>query len=48
MMLWAAASWCYFGFLWAGEAVASSNSGFNPSWHHSVADVSVDDHACPT
>ena len=46
-MLRAAAALCFFGFLRAGEVVAPSDSGFDPSWHLGVADVSVDDHAHP-
>ena len=38
----------FFGFLRVGEVVAPSGSGFDPSWHLTVADVSIDDHACPT
>ena len=48
VMLWAAASLCFFGFLRVGEIVVPSDSGFDPSWHLGVADVSVDNHACPT
>ena len=48
MMLWATALLCFFEFLWVGEVVVLLDSGFDPSWHLSVVDVSVDNHTCPT
>ena len=47
-MLWAAAIMCFFGFLRAGEIVAPPSSGFDPSIHLSVGDVSVDSHSAPS
>lgn len=48
LMLWAAASMCFFGFLRVGEVIVPSGLAFDPSVHLSVADVSVDSHTTPT
>ena len=36
MMLWAAATMCFFGFLRVGEVVVPSDSAFDPTVHLSV------------
>ena len=41
LMLWAAASMCFFGFLRMGEVIIPSGVAFDPSVHLSVADVSM-------
>ena len=48
MMLWAAATMCFFGFLRVGEVMVPSNLAFDPSMHLLVADISVDSHSGPT
>ena len=48
LMLWAAASMCFFGFLRMGEVIVPSGVAFDPSVHLSVEDVSVESHASPT
>jgi len=48
LMLWAAATTCFFGFLRAGEVVVPSDSAFDPSIHLSCRDISVDSHSTPT
>ena len=48
LMLWAAATMCFFGFLRAGEVVVSSDSAFDPSIHLTVKDISVDSHSSPS
>ena len=40
-MLWAAATFCFFGFLWTQEAMAPSDSGFEARYHLSYGDVLV-------
>ena len=40
-MLWAAATLCFFGFLWTGEAVAPPDSGFDARYHLSYGDMCV-------
>ena len=47
-MLWAAATMCFFGFIRAGEIVASPGSGFDPSIHLYIGDISVDSSSTPT
>ena len=47
-MLWAAVTMCFFGFLRVGEIVAPPGSGFDPSIHLSVGDVSVYSHSIPS
>ncbi len=42
VMLWAAATVCFFGFLRAGEAVAPSDTGYDSRFHLSFGDVRVD------
>jgi len=48
LMLWAAATTCFFGFLRAGEVIVPSDSAFDPSIHLSYRDISVDNHPAPT
>ena len=45
LMLWAAASMCFFSFLRVGEVVVPSDSAFDPSIHLTAKDVSVDSHS---
>ena len=40
-MLWAAATLCFFAFLRTGEAVAPSDTGFDPRYHLAYGDVRV-------
>ena len=42
IMLWAAMSLCFYGFLWAGEAVIPADDEFDSSQHLSYVDVAVD------
>jgi len=46
-MLWSVATLCFFGFLRAGEAVAPSDSGFDPAVDLTYADVRTDSHTQP-
>jgi len=39
VMLWAASTLCFFAFLRMGEAVAPSDSGFDPRYHLAYGDV---------
>ena len=48
VMLWAAATMCFFGFLRAGEVVAPNDAGFNRSIHLTYSDVKVDSHTAPS
>ena len=41
-MLWAAASLCFFGFLWAGEICVPSDNSYDEGAHLNFNDVSVD------
>ena len=47
-MLWAAVTMCFCGFLRSGEAVVPSQSGYDPSCHHSYGDVRVDNTQAPS
>ncbi len=47
VMLWAAASVCFFGFLRSGEITVQSDSSFDPKCHLTFGDVSVDDIVAP-
>ncbi len=42
VMLWAAASLCFFGFLRSGESTVPSDSAFDEATHLTFKDVSVD------
>ena len=48
VMLWAAATTGFFGFLRAGEFTVPSSSAYDPQVHLSLADVSVDSHSSPS
>jgi len=48
LMLWAATTTCFFGFLRAGEVVVPSDSVFDHNIHLSYRDISVDSHSAPT
>ena len=42
IMLWAASTFCFFGFLHSGEITLTSTSNYDPSAHLSYDDISVD------
>lgn len=46
VMLWAAATLCFFGFLRSGEVVVPSDGGYDPAVHLSFGDVKAD-HSTP-
>ncbi len=48
LMLWAAATSCFFGFFRAGKITVPSDSSFDGTVHLSFADVAVDDLAKPS
>lgn len=48
LMLWAAMTTCFFGFLRAGEACCPTASTFDPSWHLCITDIALDSHVAPT
>ena len=43
LLLWAAATTCYFGFFRAGELTVPSALAFNPAFHLSWGDVAISD-----
>ena len=47
LMLWAAATTCFFGFFRSGEITVPSLASFNPAVHLAWGDVSVDDPGNP-
>lgn len=47
IMLWAAATLCFFGFFRSGEVTVPTLSGYQPSTHLSWGDVAVDSHNTP-
>ena len=47
-MLWAAACLCFFGFLRSGEAVAPTESNYDPFYHLCFKDISIDNTKLPT
>ena len=48
IMLWAAATLCFFGFLRSGEITIPNNSNYDPSAHLNFSDISVDNSAMPS
>ena len=48
LLLWAAATMCFFCFLRCGEVVDPSLSSFNPSVHLCYGDVALDSADPPT
>ena len=48
MMLWAASTLCFFAFLRMGEAVAPSDSGFDPRYHLTYGDVRLNSATDPS
>ena len=48
IMLWAASTTCFFGFMRAGEITVPSQEAYDPTAHLSFNDVAVDAHANPT
>ena len=43
LMIWAASSVCFFGFLRAGELTVPSDKEFDPASHLCFSDISIDD-----
>ena len=48
IMLWAAMSLCFFGFLRSGEITIPAVHAFDPSYHLTLGDISVDSRKCPS
>ena len=48
VMLWAAVTLCFFGFLRSGEVTVPSDSVFDPATHLTFDDINVDDITNPT
>ena len=48
IMLWAAMSLCFFGFLRAGEMTLASESSFDPGANLCFSDIAIDDPEKPT
>ena len=48
IMLWAAMSLCFFGFLRASEMTLETESSFDPGAHLCYTDIAIDDAAKPT
>ena len=48
VMLWAAVTLCFFGFLRSGEVTVPSDSSCDPATHLTVHDISVNDTTNPT
>lgn len=46
-MLWAACTMCFFGFLRSGEIVAPTAHTFDPSYHLTLEDITIDSPAAP-
>ena len=47
IMLWAAASLCFFGFLRSGEITVPSDQAFDPRAHLTISDITVDSFKSP-
>ena len=47
IMLWAACTTCFFGFLRSGEITTPTTHTFDPAYHLTLADVSIDDPGNP-
>ena len=48
IMLWAAATLCFFGFFRSGEITVPSQNLFDPSKHLAWGDIAVDDRSSPS
>ena len=48
IMLWAAATVCFFGFMRAGEITVPSDTGYDPGAHLSFSDIAVDNVTNPS
>ena len=48
MMLWAACTMCFFGFLRSGEIVAPTAYNFDPSYHLTIKDITIDSPVLPS
>ena len=48
VMLWAAATACFFGFFHSGEITVPSRNAYNPKAHLSWGDVTVGSHSSPS
>ena len=47
LMIWAAATLCFFGFFRSGEITVPSKNTFDPSRHLAWGDISINDPASP-
>ncbi len=47
IMLWAACTTCFFGFLRSGEITAPSAQSYDPTYHLVLEDVALDNHTHP-
>jgi len=47
IMLWAACTTCFFGFLRSGEITSPSAHDFDPTYHLTLADIAVDNPSHP-
>ena len=47
IMIWAACTLCFFGFLRSGEITVPSDNGYDPGAHVSFTDVAIDDRSNP-
>ena len=48
IMLWAACTVCFFGFMRSGEVVIPSHNSFDPSYHLAWEDLAVNSRENPT
>lgn len=48
IMLWAATTLCFFGFLRSGEVTIQADNAFDPATHITFNDISVDDIQTPS
>ena len=47
LMLWAAATLCYFGFFGSSEITVPAKTAFRSSQHLAWGDVAIDNHSAP-
>ena len=47
IMIWAACTLCFFGFLRSGEITVPADNGYDPGAHVSFTDVAIDDRSNP-
>ena len=48
IMIWAACSLAFFGFLRCGEFTIPSDSDFDPQAHLTIDDIAIDNHITPS